>query len=105
MAQYDVYPNPSTRSRADYPLVVDMQSPLLSELRTRLVIPLALDTGSRHPRPERLSPAFLIEGQAVQARPWLAAPVDARLLREPVASLAHCAHVLRDAQDAVVAGV
>jgi hypothetical protein len=40
MAQFDVYPNPSRTSKAYYPYLVDVQSPLLSELATRIVIPL-----------------------------------------------------------------
>lgn len=105
MAQYDVYPNPSERSRGELPYVVDMQSRLLSALRTRLVLPLACDAASPHPRPNRLAPSFQVGGQAVVAQPWLAAPLDARLLKQPVASLAHCATELRDALDAVCAGV
>ncbi|MFO7530002.1 MAG: CcdB family protein [Marinobacter sp.] len=40
MAQLDVYPNPSKTSKAHYPYLVDIQSSLLSELATRIVIPL-----------------------------------------------------------------
>ena len=41
VAQYDIYPNPSARSRDEIPYVVDVQSDLLAELRTRLVMPLS----------------------------------------------------------------
>ncbi len=40
MAQFDVYPNPSRTSKTYYPYLVDVQSPLLRELATRIVIPL-----------------------------------------------------------------
>ncbi|SET72783.1 toxin CcdB [Marinobacter segnicrescens] len=40
MAQFDVYPNPSKISKAHYPYLVDIQSSLLSDLATRIVIPL-----------------------------------------------------------------
>ncbi|BDI06124.1 CcdB family protein [Sphaerotilus microaerophilus] len=105
MAQYDVYPNPSASSQATVPYVVDVQSRLLGELRTRLVIPLARDSGSPHPRPSRLAPTFQIDGVTVVAQAWLAAPLDARLLKQPVASLAHRGAELRDALDAVCAGL
>jgi len=36
MAQWDVYPNPSARSREDMPYLVDLQSNLLDVLPTRL---------------------------------------------------------------------
>lgn len=41
MAQYTVYRNKNPRSRAVYPLLVDVQSDLLEELQTRVVIPLS----------------------------------------------------------------
>ncbi|MFW2134466.1 CcdB family protein [Ectothiorhodospira haloalkaliphila] len=40
MAPFDVYPNPSKVSQAHYPYLVDAQSSLLSDLATRIVIPL-----------------------------------------------------------------
>jgi toxin CcdB len=40
MAQFDVYPNPSKASKAHYPYLVDIQSSLLTDLATRIVIPL-----------------------------------------------------------------
>lgn len=40
MAQFDVYPNPGKTSKAHYPYLVDIQSSLLNELATRIIIPL-----------------------------------------------------------------
>jgi toxin CcdB len=40
MAQFDVYQNKNSRSKAMYPLLVDVQAELLDELQTRVVIPL-----------------------------------------------------------------
>ena len=39
--QFDVFENPSLRTRDAYPYVVDVQSYLLSSLATRMVVPLA----------------------------------------------------------------
>lgn len=105
MAQYDVYPNPSASSRNQIPYVVDMQSNLLSDLTTRQVVPLALRVSDAPAAPRRLSPQFTIEGHRVSLLPHLAAPLNARLLRQPLASLAGHAGELRDALDAVVSGV
>jgi toxin CcdB len=104
-AQYDVFPNPGERSRAALPCVVGVQSRLLSELRTRLVIPLARHAGDLSERPGRLAPRFLGDGEAVVAQSCLAAPIEARLLKQPVASRADRALELRDALDAVCGGV
>ncbi len=40
MAQFDVYQNPSKTTRNAFPYLVDIQSPVISEIATRIVIPL-----------------------------------------------------------------
>ncbi len=40
MGQFDVFRNPSTATRKHFPYLVDIQSPYLEELATRIVIPL-----------------------------------------------------------------
>ena len=40
MSQFDVYKNLSKHTRHAYPYIVDIQIPLISELATRIVIPL-----------------------------------------------------------------
>ncbi|HWH82446.1 MAG TPA: CcdB family protein [Burkholderiaceae bacterium] len=106
MAQYDVYVNPSPRSRDAVPFVVDVQSTLLSTLRVRLTMPLSrvgVDAPGGVPR--RLVPQFVVEGQRLALLPHAAAGIDARLLRDAVGSLADHAGEIRDALDAVVSGV
>ena len=105
MAQYDVYPNPSPRSRDWVPYLVDVQSDLLSALRTRLVMPLTRVAVALPQTPRRLAPVFSIEGERLALQPLAAAGLDARLLKKPVASLAAHAGEIRDALDAVVRGV
>lgn len=105
MAQYDVYTNPSARSRDQVPYVVDVQSDLLAALRTRLVIPLAYTGAQLTQAPRRLSLTFMVEGELLALQPQLAAGIDARQLKRPVASLADHAADLRDAMDAVVSGI
>lgn len=41
MAQYQVYENLSPKSKKIYPYLIDVQAPILSDLDTRIVIPLA----------------------------------------------------------------
>jgi toxin CcdB len=41
VAQFTVYRNKNPRSRANFPLLVDVQSDLLEDLQTRVVIPLS----------------------------------------------------------------
>ncbi|MBT9597062.1 MAG: CcdB family protein [Vitreoscilla sp.] len=105
MAQYDIYPNPSARSREQVPYVVDVQSNLLADLRTRLVLPLSRAGATLTQVPHRLAPTFVVEEQVLALQPHLAAGIDARLLRHAVSSLADHASELRDAMDAVMSGV
>ena len=105
MAQFDVYPNPSPRSRDWVPYVVDVQSDLLAELRTRLVMPLTRVGADLSQAPRRLAPHFVVEGERLMLQPQASAGIDARLLRKPVASLAMHAGEIRDAMDAVISGI
>jgi toxin CcdB len=105
VAQWDVYVNPSARMREVLPYLVVLQSDLLSDLGTRLVAPLA----RRMPPPqgvtERLSPSLVVQGEALTLVVQESAPIDARALRTPVASVRSEAHRIVDALDAVVSGV
>ena len=56
MPQYDVYLNPNPRSRESVPYVVDVQSGLLSVLRTRLAMPLSRIGVDASGLPRRLAP-------------------------------------------------
>ena len=40
MHQFDVYSNPSKATSGAYPYIVDIQSPVISEIATRIVVPL-----------------------------------------------------------------
>lgn len=40
MQQFDVYANPSKKTLRAYPFIVDIQSNTISEIATRIVVPL-----------------------------------------------------------------
>lgn len=105
MAQFDVFVNPSARSRETVPYLVVLQSDLLDALETRLVAPLVRSGVADAQLPRRLCPSFVVRREALLLLPQEAAPVLARHLREPVASLRSEAHRLVDAVDAVLSGV
>ena len=74
MARFDVYPNPGRHASAT-PYLLEVQSDLLDELDSRVVIPLR-DAAQFPPvrLPERLMPTFEIEGKPfVLETPKLAA--------------------------------
>jgi toxin CcdB len=105
MAQWDVYRNPSARSRDEVPYVVDVQSDLLDMVPTRMVVPLTVPQRSMAALPPRLVPQFDVGGQKLQLVPQEAAALPGRLLGQPVHSLRRQAHRIIDALDTVVSGV
>ena len=105
MAQWNVCPNPSARSREDMPYLVDVQSNSLEALPTRLV---ALPVCSRlapDGQPQALCPMFSIDGVALVLMPHEAGAIEARLLKGHNSSLLARAHDIVRALDAVVSGV
>ena len=105
MAQFDVYPNPSSRLRDGIPYLVVMQSDLLDHLPTRLVMPLVIERFNAASLPSRLSPPFRIDGQTLHLWPQQTATILVRMLGEPVASLKDDQSRLVDALDAVIGGI
>lgn len=104
MAQWDVYSNPSPRSRADLPYLIDIQSDLLSGLTTRLVVPCAW-AGAAGRLPSRMSPSLEVEGRTVFLVPQEAGAVSASALKGALASVRNESHRIVDAIDAVISGV
>ena len=81
MAKYDVYPNPSGDG-----YLLDVQTDLLSDLNSRVVVPL-LPT-SRAPKPAtRLNPIFDLEGQPVVMVTQFMAAVPTGILKTSVGKL------------------
>ena len=62
MAQFSVHKNKNPKSREAYPYLVDIQSDLLSELSTRVVVPLTKLTALRKKPIRDLTPVIEVEG-------------------------------------------
>ena len=63
MAQFVAYKNSNPATRIQYPYLLDIQSDLLSELRTTVVIPLASAKIAAPMTLTRLNPHFALEGE------------------------------------------
>lgn len=103
--QFDVYANPSPRSKVAYPYVVDVQSNLLNSLNTRLVIPLATTALASSSIPKRLCPVFVIAGQSLMLIPFESSAISKSLVKKKVATLKANSHEILSALDAVFSGV
>lgn len=88
MARFDIYPNPGQTKISDVPYLLDVQSDLLNDLDSRVVVPLRrVDRFDKVTLPQSLSPVFEIEGlTCFMETPKLAA-VPAKILKAPIASL------------------
>ncbi len=95
MAQFDVY-----RVRGNV-LVIDCQSDLLADLPTRFVVPL---------RPtdlvalKRLTPTFVIDGEALTMVTPLARAIDVRDIEGTVATLDAVQFEIKAALDMLISG-
>lgn len=63
MPQFSVYRNPNPDTKAAYPLLVDVQSDLLADLATRMVIPLCPASAMKGKLIKTLTPLFEIDGK------------------------------------------
>ena len=85
-------------------MVIDCQSELLSQLNTRLVVPLI--PRDRAPAPaQRLNPVFSVRGQEHVMATQFAAAVHVRELGEVVTSLRDCSFEIVGALDVLISGV
>jgi toxin CcdB len=81
MPKYDVFPNPSGDG-----YLLDVQTDLLSDLNTRVVVPLL--PASSAPKPAtRLNPIFNLEGQPVVMATQFMAAVPNGILKTSVGKL------------------
>jgi toxin CcdB len=63
MAQFGVHRNPNAATRSSYPFLLDVQSDLISDLGTRVVVPLSLASTMKGKVIRTLMPIFAIEGK------------------------------------------
>jgi toxin CcdB len=105
MAAFDLHRNPSPGEREGFPFLVVMQSAQLDFLPTRLVMPLQRLRAAPRGLPRRLVAPVVVEGETLYPAAHQCAAMPARLLRQPMASLAAQQGVLRDALDAVISGL
>ena len=97
MAQFDVYENPSPETKRSVPYLLDVQTDLLSNLTTRVVVPLlavsAMGKAAKH-----LNPQFKVKRTPVVMSTAELAGVDLHVLGEKVGSL-------KDERDVIIAAL
>jgi toxin CcdB len=104
MAQFDVHRNANEATRHAVPYLLDLQSNLLTDLATRVVVPLMHASRLKHTL-QRLNPAFRIEGADVVMSTAELAAIHRRHLGERVASLESARTEIIAAFDTIIQGV
>jgi toxin CcdB len=88
MARFDVYANPGSHA-ATTPYLLDVQSDLLDDLDTRMVIPLRrLDAFPKVKLSTRLTPVLTVNDDDLLLETPKMAAVPQRILKTPITSLA-----------------
>lgn len=105
MAQFSVYKNKNPSTRSSYPYLVDVQSDLLSDLRTRVVVPLAKRSASTKKPIKTLMPVVSVDGQEFIMMVQLLAGVGKSDLGTPVASAAQHRGEVVAALDFLITGI
>lgn len=104
MAQYDVYENPNPASRKSIPYLLDVQTDLLDNLATRVVVPLVapatMPTPGRH-----LNPAVSIGETMFLMSTAEIAGVSAKNLGKKVCSIKEYRNDIVAALDFLITGI
>lgn len=98
MAQLTVYRNRSPETAKEVPFLVDVQSDLLSQLSTRVVIPLYRKGAASLQSITRLTPVLEIDGEACLLMTPQLAGIALRELGDEVGSL-------KDHRDEIIAAL
>lgn len=85
MARFDIYPNPISEDRGDFPYVLEIQSDLLYQFSERVCVPL-VRAGRVPGLTERFNPGVLVNGETLHVHPLGIAVFFASELRTSVGS-------------------
>ncbi|WP_339084150.1 CcdB family protein [Teredinibacter turnerae] len=105
MAQFDVYPNPSKQTKKHYPYLLDIQSPYISDITTRIVIPLGYAALFKYEAMTILTPEISFEDDLILLLTPQISSVPAKILKEPIGSLSHFREKIINSLDFAVAGI
>lgn len=86
MPQFSVYKNKNPKTRSAYPYLVDVQSDLLSDLGTRVVVPLVKRSALAKKLTTHLMPVISVDGHEFIMMVSQLAAIAASDLGVPVAS-------------------
>lgn len=105
MPQFSVYKNKNAATRARVPYLLDVQSNLLTELETRVVVPLYVAATLKGSSMTVLTPRFEVEGRELVAMTPQLAGISRKELGAEVAQLNDQGNAIVQALDFLITGV
>jgi toxin CcdB len=105
MAQFDVYQNPSRNTRHAFPYLVDIQNPVISDIATRIVIPLGQLQSFKNKSMNNLTPEIEYEGEKLLLLTPQIASIPSKILKDPIGSLSHFRDEIIAAIDFAITGI
>ena len=105
MPQFSVYRNPNPDTRAAFPLLLNVQSDLVADLGTRVVIPLAPAAAMKGKLIKTLTPVFDVDGKPYAMLTPQLAGVSKKQVGAKVADLAKHRDEIIAALDLLITGI
>lgn len=105
MAQFTAYANPNRLTRATYPYLLDIQSDLLNDLRTTVVVPLSPVRLAGKAAISRLCPVLVIDGEPHVAFTQQLAGVDRKSLGKAICTFDQYRSDIIAALDFIISGI
>ena len=105
MPQLHLYKNSNKATQKTYPYLLDIQSNLLSDIRTTVVVPLMPNRLAGSHTISKLNPVIRIKNEKFTVMTQNLAGIDRNVLGEPVGDLAHYRSEIFAAMEFVLSGI
>ncbi len=105
MSQFTVYKNKNSKTKKTFPYLLDIQSDLLDEIRTTIVIPLGKYSTVKDQVITKLCPIIEIDGAKYAAITQQLAGIDRTLLGTEVTNISDYRAEFIDAIDLIISGI
>lgn len=105
MAQFDVYENPSKTTKKAYPYILELQNNIISDIATRIVVPLADYTVMKNEEFKKLTPKVTYKEKELLILMPQITSVSSKSLKNPIGTLSHLRDEIISALDFAVTGI
>ncbi len=105
MSQFTVYKNKNSRTKKTFPFLLDIQSDLLDQIRTTIVIPLGKYSTVKDQVITKLCPIVVIDGTKYAALTQQIAGIERASLGVKVANISDYRSEFIDAIDLIISGI